>query len=215
MPPGRAIYRPGLLADMYHPDAAYVSWRAGLNGRSTFELFARRAPFSGSYLLVAGLEAALEFVRAFRFSDDDLAFLEQIRDYEPEFLDELRRLRFTGDILAMPEGSIAFPNEPLLRVTAPFREAILLESGLLQAINLATLIATKASRVVWAAQGRPVSEFSLRRAQEPFVVTRSSRIGGCTSTSFLAAAYHFRLLATGTVPHALIQLFEDERAAFE
>ncbi|HZO25524.1 MAG TPA: nicotinate phosphoribosyltransferase, partial [Chloroflexota bacterium] len=214
MPPGRAIHRPGLLTDMYHPDSAYVSWRSGLNGLTTFELFARRAPFGGAYLLVAGLEAALDFVRAFRFSDDDVAFLDQIRDYEPEFLDELRSLRFTGDVVAMPEGSIAFPNEPLLRVTAPFREAILLESGLLQAVNLATLIATKASRIVWAAQGRPVSEFALRRAQEPYVVSRSARIGGCWSTSFLAAAAEYRLLASGTIPHALVQLFEDERSAF-
>jgi nicotinate phosphoribosyltransferase len=114
----------------------------------------------------------------------------------------------------MPEGSIAFPNEPLLRVTAPFREAILLESGLLQAVNLATLIATKASRITYAAQGRPVSEFALRRAQEPYVVSRSARIGGCWSTSFLAAAAEYRLLASGTIPHALVQLFEDERSAF-
>ena len=97
----------------------------------------------------------------------------------------------------MPEGSIAFPNEPLLRVTAPFMEALLLESGLLQAINLATLIATKASRVVWAARGRPVAEFALRRAQDPYVATRSSRIGGCFSTSFLGGAFRFRLPADG------------------
>jgi nicotinate phosphoribosyltransferase len=181
---------------------------------TTFELFARRAPFGGSYLLVAGLEAALDFVRAFRYSDHDLAYLDQIRDYEPEFLEELRTLRFTGEIVAMPEGSVAFPNEPLLRVTAPFREAILLESGLLQAINLATLIATKASRITWAAQGRAVSEFALRRAQEPYVVSRSARIGGCWSTSFLAAADEYRLLASGTIPHALVQLFDDERSAF-
>ena len=114
----------------------------------------------------------------------------------------------------MPEGAIAFPNEPLLRVTAPFREAILMESGLLQAINLATLIATKASRVVWAAQQRRVSEFAFRRAQNPMVVARSSYIGGATSTSFLAAAFDYRLLATGTVPHALIQLFSTEEEAF-
>ena len=100
MPSGRATDRPGLLTDMYHPDSAYVSWRAGLNGQTTFELFARRAPFGGSYLLVAGLEAALDFIRAFRYTDDDLAFLDQIRDYEPEFLEELRRLRFTGEVWA-------------------------------------------------------------------------------------------------------------------
>lgn len=215
MPPSRVSHRPGLLTDLYHPDSAYVSWRAGLNGLTVFELFARRAPFGGTYLLVAGLEAALEVVREFRYAPEDLAFLAQIRDYEPEFLEELGRLRFSGEILAMPEGSVAFPNEPILRVTAPFREAVLLESALLQAINLATLIATKASRVVWAARGRPVSEFALRRAQEPYVVSRSARIGGCRSTSFLAAAAHYRLLASGTIPHALVQLFDDERSAFE
>ncbi|MCL4544122.1 MAG: nicotinate phosphoribosyltransferase [Chloroflexi bacterium] len=103
----------------------------------------------------------------------------------------------------------------MLRVTAPFREALLVEAGLLNAINLATLIATKASRIVYAARGRRVSEFSFRRAQEPFVVARSAFIGGCSSTSFLAAAYQYRLLATGTIPHALVQIFEDEQSAFE
>jgi nicotinate phosphoribosyltransferase len=208
-------YHPGLLTDLYHPDSVYVAWRSNRSPLTTFDLYARRAPFGGAYLLVAGLEMALEFVRSFAYADDDLGFLAQIRDYEPAFLEYLRALRFTGEILAMPEGSIAFPNEPLLRVTAPFSEALLLESGLLQAMNLATLIATKASRVVWAARGRPVSEFSLRRAQDPYVATRSSRIGGCFSTSFLGAAYRFRLPSTGTVPHALVQLFDTEREAFE
>src|SRR5579864_3561828 len=208
-------YHPALLTDLYHPDSAYVAWRSGRMPQTTFDLYARRAPFGGAYLLVAGLEMALEFVRSFAYSDEDLAFLAQIRDYDPAFLQYLKELRFTGEILAMPEVSIAFPNEPLLRVTAPFDEALLLESGLLQSINLATLIATKASRVTYAARGKPVAEFSLRRAQDPFVATRSSRIGGCFSTSFLGAAYRFRLPSTGTVPHALIQLFDTEREAFE
>ena len=215
MPPGRAIYRPGLLTDMYHPDSAYVSWRAGLNGLTTFELFARRAPFGGAYLLVAGLEAALDFVRAFRYSDDDWRSWTRSATTSPSSWTSCGGCASPARSSRCPEGSIAFPNEPLLRVTAPFREAILLESGLLQAINLATLIATKASRIVWAAQGRPVSEFALRRAQEPYVVSRSARIGGCWSTSFLAAAAEYRLLASGTIPHALVQLFEDERSAFE
>jgi nicotinate phosphoribosyltransferase len=205
---------PGLLTDMYHPDAAYVSWITGRNGITTFDLYVRAAPFGGGYLLLAGLEAALQFVQAFRYTADELAFLARIRDYDAAFLDELARLRFTGEIAAMPEGSIAFPNEPLLRVTAPFREAILMESGLLQAINLATLVATKASRIVWAAQQRRVSEFAFRRAQNPMVVARSSYVGGCASTSLLAAAFDYRLLATGTVPHALVQLFATEEEAF-
>lgn len=205
---------PALFTDMYHPDAAYVSWIAGRNGMTTFDLYVRSAPFGGAYLLLAGLEAALKFVQSFHYAPDELAFLARIRDYDAAFLDELAGLRFTGEIAAMPEGTIAFPNEPLLRVTAPFREALLMESGLLQAINLATLVATKASRVVWAAQGRRVSEFAFRRAQNPMTVARSSYIGGCSSTSLLAAAFDYRLLATGTVPHALIQLFPTEEEAF-
>jgi nicotinate phosphoribosyltransferase len=203
------------MTDMYHPDSAYVSWVAGRNGVTTFEMFTRSAPFGGAYLLVAGLEAALEFVQDFHYSSDELDFLARIRDYDAAFLDELARLRFTGEIAAMPEGSIAFPNEPLLRVTAPFREAVLIESGLLQALNLSTLIATKASRVVWAAQERRVSEFGFRRAQNPLVASRSAAIGGASSTSLLQAAFEYRLLATGTVPHALVQLFATEEQAFE
>ncbi|MBA2284378.1 MAG: nicotinate phosphoribosyltransferase [Ktedonobacteraceae bacterium] len=211
-------FHPGLMTDMYHPDSAYVSWRSGHNGLATFDLYTRTAPFGGAYLLVAGLEAALEFAQAFRYTEEELKFLARIRDYDSAFLDELAQLRFTGEILALSEGMIAFPNEPILRVTAPFREAILLEAGLLQAMNLSTLIATKASRVVYAAEhGHPrrVAEFAFRRAQEPLTVARASYIGGCASTSLLNAAFEFRLPATGTVPHALIELFPSEEEAFE
>src|SRR5438876_11367865 len=209
---------PGLMTDLYHPDSAFVSWRTGLNGLTTFDLYTRAAPFGGAYLLVASIEAALEFAQAFCYTPEDLRFLAHIRDYDSAFLDDLATLRFTGEILAMPEGSIAFPNEPILRVTAPFREALLLESGLLQAINLSTLIATKASRIVFAAeQGRVrrVAEFAFRRAQEPMTVARASYIGGCASTSLLSAAYEFRLPATGTVPHALIEIYPTEQEAFD
>jgi len=211
-------FHPGLSTDMYHPDSAYVSWRTGHNGLTTFDLYTRTAPFGGAYLLVAGVEAALEFVQAFRYTDEELKFLAHIRDYDSAFLNDLASLRFTGEILALPEGSIAFPNEPIMRVTAPFREALLLEAGLLQAIGLSTLIATKASRIVFAAQQgrtRRVAEFAFRRAQEPLTVARASYIGGCASTSLLSAAYEFRLPATGTVPHALIELFPTEEEAFE
>ena len=208
----------GLMTDMYHPDSAYVSWRIGRNGLTTFDLYTRKAPFGGGYLLVAGLESALEFAQSFHYTEEELKFLAQIRDYDTAFLNELAQLRFTGEILALPEGTVAFPNEPLLRITAPFREAILLESGLLQAIALSTLVATKASRIVYAAeQGHPrrVSEFAFRRAQEPMTVARASYIGGCASTSLLNAAYEYRLPATGTVPHALIEMFPSEEEAFE
>ncbi len=211
-------YHPGLLTDMYHPDSAYVSWCTGQNGLTTFDLYSRTAPFGGAYMLVAGLEAAMGFVQSFRYTPDELKFLTHIRDYDYGFLDELSTLRFSGEISALPEGSIAFPNEPIMRVTAPFREAILMESGLLQAINLSTLIATKASRVVYAAEkGHPrrVAEFAFRRAQEPLTVARASYIGGCASTSLLSAAYEYRLPATGTVPHALIEIYPTEQEAFD
>src|SRR3989442_13211974 len=211
-------FHPGLMTDMYHPDSAYVSWRTGHNGLTTFDLYTRTAPFGGAYLLVAGVEAALEFAQSFRYTDEELRFLAHIRDYDSAFLDELANLRFTGEILALPEGSIAFPNEPIIRVTAPFREALLLEAGLLQAIGLATLIATKASRIVFAAgQGRPrrVAAFAFRLTPAPVTVARASYIGGCASTSLLSAAYEFRLPATGTVPHALIEIYPTEQEAFD
>ena len=211
-------FHAGLMTDMYHPDSAYIAWRSGINGLTTFDLYTRKAPFGGAYLLIAGIEDALEYVQAFRYSQEELEFLARIRDYDAGFLDELANLRFTGEILALPEGSIGFPNEPIMRVTAPFREAILLEAGLLQAIGLSTLIATKASRIVYAAeQGhtRRVAEFAFRRAQEPLTVARSSYIGGCASTSLLNAAYEFRLPATGTIPHALVEVFASEEEAFE
>ncbi len=209
----------GLMTDMYHPDSAYIAWIKGINGLTTFDLYTRKAPFGGAYMLVAGIEDALEYAQAFRYTSEELEFLARIRDYDAGFLDELANIRFTGEILALPEGSIAFPNEPILRVTAPFREAILLEAGLLQAIGLSTLIATKASRIVYAAgqDGHPrrVAEFAFRRAQEPLTVARASYIGGCASTSLLNAAYEFRLPATGTIPHALVEVFASEQEAFE
>ena len=204
-----------LTTDLYHQDAAYVAWRTGRTGPATFDLYIRQAPFGGAYVLTAGLSAALSHVTGFSYTDEDLRYLAQVRAYDPAFLDFLRALRFTGDIAAMPEGTIAFPHEPLLRVRAPFIEALLLEAGLIQAINLATLIATKAARIVTAAAGRPVAEFALRRAHAPYAVTRAAYIGGCATTSFVAAAQRFGLQPTGTIPHALVQLFDTEREAFE
>lgn len=203
-----------MTLDLYHVDSAYVAWRAHLNAPATFDLYARSHPFGGAYMLVAGLEPALEFVRGFRFGDDEISYVRSLKPYDEAFLEHLRELRFTGEILAMPEGSIAFADEPLMRVTAPFAEALLLESGLLHAVSVSTLIATKAARVVHAAHGRPVAEFGLRRAQNPMLATRAASIGGCASTSFLGAARAFDLAASGTIPHALIQAFADEQDAF-
>ena len=204
-----------LTTDLYHQDTAYVAWRTGRTGTATFDLYIRGAPFGGAYVLVAGLATALSHTTSFRYTEEDLQYLAQLRAYDPDFLAFLRDLRFTGNISAMPEGTVAFPDEPILQVRAPFIEAVLLESGLLQSINLATLIATKASRIVTAAAGRPVSEFALRRAHAPYEVARAASIGGCPTTSNVAAAKRLGLQPTGTIPHALVQLFDTEREAFE
>lgn len=204
----------GLLLDLYHLDAAYVAWCTGQNASATFDVYTRHAPFGGSFLLAAGLEPALAFIRDVRFTEDDLAYLARIKPYAPEFFDTLRRFEFEGEIHAMPEGTVAFPDEPLLRLTAPFQDALLLESGLLRAIGISTLIATKAARLVTAANGRDVADFSFRRAQDPFLAARSAIIGGCSSTSFVAGAKLFDVPTAGTIPHALVQIYPTEEDAF-
>src|SRR3954468_13789696 len=191
----------GLLTDLYHVDSAYISWKTERNGLATFDLYTRAAPFGGAWMLVAGLELAAQFATAFRYTDDEIAWLKTVRPYPAAFYDDLRRTRFTGEILAMAEGEIAFPGEPLARVTAPFREALLLESGLLHSVGISTLLATKAAGVVQAAGTKPVAEFAFRRAQEPWLAARSSWIAGCRSTSFLAAAEVYGIPVSGTIPH--------------
>jgi nicotinate phosphoribosyltransferase len=207
--PGTALF-----TDLYHVDAAYIAWKSGHNGLSTFDVYTRRAPFAGAFMLFAGLKPTLDYLRSFKYTAEDLSWLERIKGYEPEFLDYLANLRFTGEIYAMEEGEIAFSNEPLLRVTAPFSEALLLESGLLRTIGISTLLATKAARITLAAKGRSVSDFAFRRAHAPFLAARSAYIGGADSTSFVAAAKDYGIPSAGTIPHALVQAFPDELTAF-
>ena len=204
----------GLSLDLYHLDAAYVSWRAGQNGLATFDIYTRTAPFAGAYMVTAGLQPALDFIQEFAFSEEDIAYLRRTKGYAAAFLDELRAYRFSGDVDAIAEGLLSFPDEPMLRVTAPFRHALLLESGLLRAVGISTLIATKAARLVDAAAGRSVADFGYRRAQDPYLATRSAIIGGCTSTSYVAGAAHFDIPTAGTIPHALVQSFPSEAEAF-
>ncbi|HWK79809.1 MAG TPA: hypothetical protein VNP95_03540, partial [Thermomicrobiales bacterium] len=132
-----------LYTDLYHVDSAYVAWKTGQTGQATFDLYTRRNPFGGGFMLAAGLGPAIDYLRAFKYTWEDREYLERIKGYEPEFLDYLRDLQFDGEILAIPEGEIAFPNEPLLRITASFPVALLIESGLLRAVGISTLIATK------------------------------------------------------------------------
>lgn len=203
-----------LYTDLYHVDAAYVAWKSGQMGEATFDLYTRSNPFGGGFMLVAGLEPALDYLRAFKYTWQDREYLHRVKGYEPEFLEYLRTLRFTGEIQAIPEGEIAFPNEPLLRITAPFPEALIIESGLLRAVGISTLIATKAARLTLVAKGRTVADFAFRRAHDPFLAARSGYIGGCASTSFVAAAREYGIPGSGTIPHALVQAYADELTAF-
>jgi len=203
-----------LHTDLYHIDAAYVAWKSGQMGDATFDLYTRSNPFGGGFMLVAGLEPALDYLRAFKYTRADRDYLQRIKGYGPEFLEYLRTLRFTGEIEAIPEGEIAFPNEPLLRITAPFPEALIIESGFLRSIGISTLIATKAARLTLAARGRTVADFAFRRAHEPFLAARSGYIGGCASTSFVAGAREYDIPGSGTIPHALVQAYADELTAF-
>jgi len=191
-----------------------IAWKHQLFNRATFDLFGRRAPFGGGYILAAGLAIALDFASTFSFDADEIAFLKSLNRYDAGFLAWLGRFRFSGDIEAIPEGTIAYANEPLLRVTAPFPEALALEAGLLHAIGISSTIATKAARIVQAADGRAVSEFALRRAHHPWLTTRSAVIGGFSSTSNLDAARDLSIPASGTIPHALVTAFASEREAF-
>lgn len=204
----------GLEIDLYHMDAVYIAWKSGSTGTSTFELFTRRTPFGGGFMVAAGLELAGEHIRNFRYSNEDIEWFRKLKGYDEGFLEMLSDVRFGGDVLAMPEGEIAFPHQPIMRITAPFVEGMLLESALLRSVGISTLIATKAARVHLAVQGRSFSDFSFRRAHEPMWAARSAYIGGADSSSYVAANRTLGIPGSGTIPHAIVQAFPDEPTAF-
>ncbi|MEM1538984.1 MAG: nicotinate phosphoribosyltransferase [Candidatus Bathyarchaeia archaeon] len=183
---------------------------------ATFDLFIRKLPPNRSYFLFAGLEQVLRFIERMRFTEEHIEFLKS-QGFKDDFLDYLRRFKFTGDVWAIPEGTIVFPNEPLVRVTAPIIEAQLLETFALNTINFQTTIATKASRVVNAAKGRPVIEFGLRRehgADAGLKAARASYIAGCTGTSNVLAGMLYGIPVFGTMAHSFIMFFSNEIEAF-
>ncbi|MBU4221102.1 MAG: nicotinate phosphoribosyltransferase [Euryarchaeota archaeon] len=191
-------------------DNPQAYWKSGHNPEATFDYFVRKIPF-GSYLVTAGLTYLLDYIENLRFEDDDIEYLKT-QGFDNEFLELLRNFKFTGDILAMPEGSIAFPLEPIIRVTAPIMEAQLIETFLLNKLNFSTLIATKASRVVHAARGRSIAEFGLRRAQGDghLEATRATYIGGCASTSNVIAGKKLGIPISGTMAHSFVTSFDHE-----
>jgi len=182
-----------------------------------FDLFYRRNPSGNGFAIAAGLEQAVEYVHDLHFSDDDLDYLRKTGYFDSAFLDALASFKFTGDIYAMPEGTVVFPQEPLVKVKAPIFQAQLLETALLTIINHQSLIATKAARVCQAAQGDPVLEFGLRRAQGAdagVYGARAAVIGGCTATSNVLAGRMFGIPVRGTHAHSWVMSFDDELTAF-
>ena len=210
----------GLLTDLYELTmaAGYVQNR--FNARATFELFVRHLPPRRNYLVAAGLEQAIDFLENVRFSSEDVSYLRALpffRHVRSEFFDYLSRFQFTGDVWALPEGTIFFPGEPLLRVTAPIAEAQLVETSLLSIVHFQTLIASKAARVTTAAAGRPVVEFGSRRAhgvEAGVLAARAAFVGGCQGTSNTFAGRRFGIPVYGTQAHSWIMAHEDEAEAF-
>ncbi len=203
-----------LRTDLYQLTMMQAYWKSGHAPEATFDYFVRKIPF-GSYLMTAGLSYVLDYIENLRFEDEDIEYLGT-QGFDEDFLDFLSNFKFTGDMLAMPEGSIAFPLEPIIRVTAPIIEAQLVETFILNKMNFSTLIATKASRVVHAARGRSIAEFGLRRAQGDghLEATRATYIGGCDSTSSVLAGMKLGIPVSGTMAHSFVTSFDHEIDSF-
>ncbi len=198
--------------------AAYFENR--FEADASFELYVRQLPSGRGYLLVAGLEQALDYLEELHFSDEEIDYLREHRMFRyvsAEFFEYLKHLRFTGEIWAMPEGTPAFGGEPLLRVTAPIIEAQIVETYLLATVTFQTMVATKAARLVEAAQGRGVVDFGTRRAHGPeagLLAARAAYIGGCMGTSNVEAGLRFGIPTYGTVAHSFVMAHEREEDAF-
>lgn len=214
-----------LLTDLYQLTMAYGYWKLGIHDReAVFQLIFRKNPFRGNYALACGLQSVIDFIQDWHFSADDIAYLATLTTqngealFPAEFLRYLAELRVTCDIDAIPEGTIVFPHEPLLRIKGPLLQGQLLESTLLNLINFQTLIATKASRVCQAAAGDSVLEFGMRRAQGPdgaLSASRAAYIGGCDATSNVLAGKLYDIPLRGTHAHSWVTAFPDEISAFE
>jgi len=207
-----------LFTDYYELTMAQGYWKYGLDTSSVFDVFFRRQPFKGGFSVFAGLDPLLETLESFRFSGEDIAWLEQQKGFKPEFLRYLADFRFSGDVYAVPEGEIVFPQEPLLRIHAGLIEAQIIEGLVLNTINFQSLIATKSARVAMAAKGKNIMEFGLRRAQGhdgAMSASRAAFIGGAFSTSNALAAKELGIPAMGTMAHSWVMAFKTELESFE
>ncbi|UCF82735.1 MAG: nicotinate phosphoribosyltransferase [Desulfobacteraceae bacterium] len=184
---------------------------------ANFDYFFRSIPDEGGYCVLAGLEDVIDYIRRLKFTQEDLSYLEALGIFPKEVLTYLKNFKFTGDLWAVPEGTVVFPHEPLIRVTAPLPEAQIIESTLLNVMNFQTLIATKAARVCWAANGDPVIDFGLRRAHGPdgaLMASRAAYIGGVDGTSNVLAGRLYGIPVRGTHAHSWVESFPHELDAF-
>jgi nicotinate phosphoribosyltransferase len=206
-----------LLTDLYQLSMLEAYVDAGMQETAVFELFIRKLPPGRRFLMAAGLEQALEYLETLHFSEEELRWLEH-RRCSPALLGYLRDFRFTGDVDAMPEGTIFFPNEPILRVTAPLPQAQFVETRLMNLVHFQTLVASKAARCVLAAQSRTLIDFGLRRAhgaEAGLLAARASYVAGFTGTATVLANMRFGVPAFGTMAHSFVQAHDREMDAFE
>ncbi|HEV2183058.1 MAG TPA: nicotinate phosphoribosyltransferase [Candidatus Acidoferrales bacterium] len=221
MEPPTSRQHSGLLTDLYELTMAAGYFQSRFDARATFELFVRNLPDERNFLVAAGLEQALHFVENIRFAAEEIEFLRHLplfRHVHGEFFDYLARFRFTGDLWAIPEGSLVFAGEPLLRVTSPIIEGQILETCLLSAINFQTMVASRAARLNIAAKGKPVVEFGARRAhgsEAGIFAARAAWIAGCQGTSNVIAGKLFGIPTYGTQAHSWVMAYEDESQAFD
>ena len=183
-----------------------------------FDMFFRRVPDNGGYAIMAGLEQLIEYMNNLIFTDDDIEYFKSLNLFRDDFIEYLRNFKFSCDVWAVPEGTVIFPQEPIVTVKGPIMQALMVETMLLLTINHQSLIATKANRIVRAADGRAVMEFGARRAHgygAAYYGARAAIIGGCTGTSCVLTAKDFGVAASGTMAHSWVQLFPDEYTAFK
>ena len=210
-------YCPALFTDLYEITMAQAYMAEHMSATAVFETLFRKLPQGRSYVMAAGLSDVLDFLEAFQFQPEDIDYLRGLRLFTEEFLQSLSAVRFTGDVWAVPEGTVVFPNEPIVQVIAPILEAQLAETFVVNQIHLQSVIASKAARVVEAARGRMVVDFGARRAHgtdAALKVARASYLAGIAGTSNLLAAREYGIPAFGTMAHSFIQAFDNELDAF-
>jgi len=206
-----------LLTDLYELTMLQSYFDEGMNGIAVFDLFIRRLPENRNYFVACGLDHVLDYLEAFCFSADAVEYLQSLNRFSSAFLGSLRDLRFTGDVYGVPEGTVIFPNEPILEIVAPLPEAQIIETFVMNQIQLATMAASKAARVARAARGKSVVDFGARRmhgADAGVKEPRAFYIGGVDATSSVLAGRIYGIPLSGTMAHSYIQAFDDEKDAF-